>query len=168
MENETAPSKWEGKHVAGVNGVTAEKIWTAVSDFCNVDKWFPRLDTCRRVEGSDGQVGLIRYCASTETKSDGSGAAAVTKWAKERLVKFDPIGRCISYEILENNVGFGSYAATVKVNPTDGGDEGVGCEIEWSFVADPVEGWKKEDLDSYVEFSLKHMTKKMEDYFLSA
>ncbi|KAF3530650.1 hypothetical protein DY000_02036738 [Brassica cretica] len=159
-KKEDLESYWEGKQAAQVNGVTAEQAWLVVSDFCNVHEWFPTVDTCSRVEGTDGQTGLVRYCASTATKEDEE-----TKWAKERLVEFDPIGRCLSYEVLENNVGFRSYVATVKVMQVDGADEsdsGKVCRIEWSFVSDPVDGWKKEDLESYVGFCLKHMANKME------
>ncbi|KAF8097026.1 hypothetical protein N665_0296s0009 [Sinapis alba] len=161
MEQETASFKWEGKQATQVNGVTAEQAWLVLSDFCNVHKWFPTVDTCRRVEGTDGEKGLVRYCASTTTKKE----EEETKWAKERLVEIDPIQRCLSYEVLENNVGFRSYVATVKVMQVDGGDESDGgevCRIEWSFVSDPVDGWKKEDLESYVGFCLKHMANKME------
>ncbi|ESQ53873.1 hypothetical protein EUTSA_v10026440mg [Eutrema salsugineum] len=159
MESETAAFKWEGKQTAQVNGVTAEQVWSVVSDFCNVHEWFPTVDTCYRVQGTDGQPGLIRYCASTKTKEE------ETKWAKERLVEIDPTARYLSYEILENNVGFRSYVATVKVISVDGGDESDGgkvCRIEWSFVSDPVDGWTKEGLESYVDICLKHLANKME------
>ncbi|KAL0739345.1 hypothetical protein Bca4012_015555 [Brassica carinata] len=158
MEQETAALKWEGKQAVQVNGVTVEQAWSVVSDFCNVHEWFPTVDTCHRVEGTDGQTGLVRYCASNKIKDE------ETKWAKERLVEIDPVGRCLSYEVLENNVGFGSYVATVKVVPVDGGDESDGkiCRIEWSFVSDPVDGWTKENLESYVGFCLQHMADKME------
>ncbi|KAF8080078.1 hypothetical protein N665_0976s0004 [Sinapis alba] len=159
MEQETTALKWEGKQTVQVNGVTVEQAWSVVSDFCNVHKWFPTIDTCHRVEGTDGETGLVRYCASNKTKDE------ETKWAKERLVEMDPVGRCLSYEVLENNVGFGSYVATVKVVPVNGGDESDGgkvCGIEWSFVSDPVDGWTKENLESYVGFCLQHMADKME------
>ncbi|XP_013730339.2 lachrymatory-factor synthase-like [Brassica napus] len=160
MERETASLRWEGKKVAQVNGVTAEQIWSVVSDFCNIHKWLPTIDTCYRVEGTDGQPGLVRYCTSTKTKDEEE-----TKWARERLVKIDPVERCLSYEVLENNVGFRSYVATVKVTTVDGGDESDGgkvCLLEWSFASDPVDGWKKEDLESFVDFFLKHWASKME------
>ncbi|CAN8327092.1 unnamed protein product [Cochlearia groenlandica] len=156
MVSETVSFKWESKHTAKVNGVTADQAWSIVSDFCNIHKWFPTVDTCHRVEGTDGKPGLVRYCASTNEEEE------TTKWAKERVVKMDKIERCLCYEILENNVGFRSYVATVKVNEMNGGDETDGCCIEWSFVSDPVDGWKKEDLESYVEFCLNHMVNKME------
>lgn len=159
MESQTVVLKWEGKHVAQVNGVTAEQAWSVVSDFCNVHEWFPSVATCHRVQGTDGQPGLIRYCAATKTEKE------ETKWALERLVEIDPIKRCLIYEILENNVGFRSYVSTVKVMPVDGRDEadgGTSCRIEWSFVSDPVDGWKKEDLEAYVESCLKHMATEME------
>ncbi|KAL0660211.1 hypothetical protein Bca4012_080796 [Brassica carinata] len=34
---------------------------------------------------------LVRYCASNKIKDE------ETKWAKERLVEIDPVGRCLSY-----------------------------------------------------------------------
>ncbi|VVB10615.1 unnamed protein product [Arabis nemorensis] len=154
MGSETVSFKWEGKHAAQVNGVTAEQVWSVVSDFCNIHEWFPTIDTCHRVQGTDGQPGLIRYCATTKTNE------AETLWAKERLVMIDPIGRCLSYEVIENNVGFRTYVATVRVMQVD--DDDQVCRIEWSFVSDPVDGWKKEDLESYVDFCLKHMVNKME------
>ncbi|CAF2031512.1 unnamed protein product [Brassica oleracea var. botrytis] len=91
MEQETAASKWEGKQAVQVNGVTEEQAWSVVSDFCNVHEWFPTVDTCHRVEGTDGQTSLVRYCASNKIKDE------ETKWAKERLVEIDPVGRCLSY-----------------------------------------------------------------------
>ncbi|KAJ4880674.1 Polyketide cyclase/dehydrase and lipid transport superfamily protein [Raphanus sativus] len=96
----------------------------------------------------------------------------------------DPVERCLSYEVLENNVGFRSYVATIKVTtvavadpglvltgvkPLIGGwvrhwtvDGGKVCLLEWSFVSDPVDGWKKEDLESFVDFFLKNWANKME------
>ncbi|KAF8048910.1 hypothetical protein N665_2357s0005 [Sinapis alba] len=154
MEQETVSLRWEGKKVAHVNGIMAEKIWSVVSDFCNIHKWLPTIDTCYRVEGTEGQPGLVRYCTSTKTKDEDE-----TKWARERLVKIDPKERCLSYEVLENNVGFKSYVATIKVMTVDGGDV---CRLEWSFVSDPIDGWKKEDLEAFVDFFLKHWANKME------
>jgi len=55
----------------------------------------------------------------------------------------NPIERCISYEIMENNVGFKSYVATIEVLPING-DGQNGYKIEWSFVADQIEGWRFE------------------------
>lgn len=82
----------------------------------------------------------------------------------------DPTKRCLSYEIVENNMGFRFYLATMEVLPAsdaDDADKLAGCKIKWSFVCDPVEGWKDEDLVSQIESSLQLMAKKMEDHFSS-
>ncbi|KAK3213008.1 hypothetical protein Dsin_017714 [Dipteronia sinensis] len=87
-----------------------------------------------------------------------------TKWAKEKLAMIDPIQRCLSYQLIDNNIGFKSYVATIKVLPIniDGCDGENGCTIEWSFVADPIEGWRPEDLTSFIENRLQIMSNKIE------
>lgn len=75
-------------------------------------------------------------------------------WATEKLLKIDPIQRCMSYEIVDNNMGFKSYVATVKVlsfpNNICGDGKSLGCMIEWECVCDPVEGWTLQDLNYFV------------------
>ena len=71
----------------------------------------------------------------------------------------DPIERCLSYEVIDSNIGFKSYVATSKVLPINNGG---GCKIEWSFVADPIEGMSQEGLASYIDHSIQFMAKKME------
>ena len=91
---------------------------------------------------------------------EGVGAEKTTtiKWAKEKILAIDPVQRCLTYEVVENNMGFKSYVATLKVLPI----EGDGCKIEWGFVSDPVEGWSCQGLKSYVESTLQSMAKKIE------
>ncbi|TKY74535.1 Lachrymatory-factor synthase [Spatholobus suberectus] len=155
---EGSDPKWEGKAVVELASTGAELVWPALEDFCNLHKWIP-IDTCYQVEGLPGQPGLVRYCGSA-VKGVGDDAAETTTvmWVKEKLLAIDPVRRCLSYEILENNVGFKSYVATLKVLPINGS----GCKIEWGFVSDPVEGWSYQDLKSYVESSLQSMAKKIE------
>ncbi|KAL5850500.1 hypothetical protein ACOSQ4_008513 [Xanthoceras sorbifolium] len=168
MAEETQP-KWEGKASVEIASLKAEQVWSFLADFCNLHKWFPTIDTCYQVEGVAGQPGLIRYCGSTtQTSSSSEGgkdgddqksSSTTTKWAKEKLLMIDPIQRCFSYEVLDNNIGFKSYVGTFKVLPTNGG----GCVIEWSFVADPVEGLRLEDMAAFGDYCLQFMAKKMED-----
>ncbi|OMO96208.1 Polyketide cyclase/dehydrase [Corchorus capsularis] len=166
MAQESSKAKWEGKATEELQGSKAEQIWPLVADFCNIDKFFPNMDICDRVEGSPGQPGLVRYCVSQD------------KWANEKLLTIDPTNLCMSYAVLENNLGFNNYVATLKVLPlpTLQGDEkneydgrpcadaAAGCKIEWSFVVDPFDdGWKFEDLLSFIDYCLQFMAKKMED-----
>ncbi|KAG5048591.1 hypothetical protein JHK85_009694 [Glycine max] len=89
------------------------------------------IETCyHQLEGVPGQPGLIRYyCASTVEEG-------TIMWAKEKLLAVDPVQCCLSYEIVDNNVGFKSNVATLKVLPMNGD----GSMIEWGFICDPVEG----------------------------
>ncbi|GMN40001.1 hypothetical protein TIFTF001_009240 [Ficus carica] len=102
---------------------------------------------------------MIRYCASTITSQSGE---TTIKWAKEKLIEIDPIQRRLSYEIMENNVGFKYWVATMQVFQINGDGEG-GCEIKWSFVGDPADGWSYDGLVSYYDSSLQSIAKKMED-----
>lgn len=161
MEEKTE-SKWEAKASAELAKPTAQEVWPILEDFCNLHKWLPGVDTCYQVEGIPGQPGLIRYCASTITTSSGGNEEKTVKWAKERLLLLDPIKRCLSYEVLDNNIGMKSYLATIVVLPMND-DGGPGCKIEWSFVSDPIEGWRFEDFFSYIESSLQFMARKIDD-----
>ncbi|PRQ27551.1 putative polyketide cyclase/dehydrase, START-like domain-containing protein [Rosa chinensis] len=152
-----AKPKWEGKTSAELKSSPAQQVWPFLADFCNLHKVFPGLETCYQVEGVPGQPGLIRCCAGLASNNDES----TVMWAKEKLIAVDPIKRCFSYQMLENNKGYKSYVATMQVVPVINDDEG--CMIEWSFVSDPVEGWGLEEFQSYRESSLQGMAKKIED-----
>lgn len=155
---EEQPSKWEGKESIESAGITAEQVWACLEDFCNAHKWLPNLDTCYLVEGAPGQPGLIRYCGSSQSDDH----EVTIRWVKEKLILMDPIQRCLSYEVTDNNMGIKSYVATIKVRPINFDNGMEGCRIEWSYVADPFEGWRFEDFASYIDYSLKFMTKTME------
>ena len=162
MAEESKP-KWEGKASVKLSAITAEQAWPLLEDFCNLHKLFP-LDTCYCTEGTPGQPGLIRYCAFTITSDVDD---PIIMWAKEKLLLMDPIQRCLSYEIVDSNMGFKSYVATMKVLPNDEEDDhNSGCWIELSFVCDPMETWRFEDLYSRIETSLQHTAKKMEEHIL--
>ncbi|KAJ7958833.1 lachrymatory-factor synthase-like [Quillaja saponaria] len=161
MEEERK-QKWESKASIEIAVLKAAQVWPILEDFCNFHKWFP-IDTCYQVDGASGQPGLIRYTAATTTSS----SETIIKWAKEKLLMIDPIQRCLSYQVLDNNIGIKSYVGTFKVLPINGNDDHKGgCKIEWSFVCAPMDGWKLEDFLAYVEYCLQFMAKKIDDALL--
>ncbi|KAI4364155.1 hypothetical protein MLD38_020285 [Melastoma candidum] len=176
MAGEAGPTKWLGKCAAKVIGVKPDQVWQALSDFCNGHEWFPDMHTCRKVEGDDGQAGLIRYCTglrkSVVKPADGQGEVRVVRtvvWAYERLTVVDPRKMQVSYEVLENNMGLSSYVATMRVVPAagKGGAGAAGCRIEWDFVCDPIVGsWKSaRAYEKFLRFNLLAMARKLEGRF---
>ncbi|KAH7524161.1 lachrymatory-factor synthase [Ziziphus jujuba] len=171
MEEEKVDPKWEGEASAEIKGTTPQQVWDLLQDFGNVHKWFPNLETCYLLDDGNqfpAQTGLIRYCAFTQTTSSSGTDQTITWWAKEKLIMIDPIKRCLSYQILENNMGFKWYMGTMEVLPIH--DDGKnGCKIKWSFVCEPVEeGWSYEVLVSFFDSTLKLIAKKMEELFHSS
>ncbi|KAE9452321.1 hypothetical protein C3L33_15776, partial [Rhododendron williamsianum] len=158
MEEGSNP-KWKGKATANLVGSTPEQVWPLLEDFCNLSKYLTTLDTCYHVEGELGKPGLIRYCGATVPSPSG-GDEKLTLWCHEKLLAMDPIGTLMTYNVLDNNMGFKSYESTIKLLPIDGDDE-PGCRIEWSFVTDPVEGNTQEDLVNYLDSSVRTMAMNM-------
>ncbi|OVA05590.1 Polyketide cyclase/dehydrase [Macleaya cordata] len=150
--------KWEGKASANLIGTTADQVWLLCGDFLGIHKWLRGIDTCELAEGVPGQPGCVRYVSSTMIPTDGSDEAKFS-WAKEKLLSIDTIQRCITYEVIESNIGFNSYVATIKVVSEDQG----GSKIEWSYVVDPIKGWKFEDFVSFIDFFVHSMAKSIEE-----
>ncbi|XP_068638322.1 lachrymatory-factor synthase-like [Aristolochia californica] len=152
--------KWEGRTIAQLRSVSAEKAWSLLEDFITSHKWILNVDTCYLVEGERSKPGCVRYCAGSGVSSaDGSTVA----WAKEKLTAIDPVQRTLSYEIVDNNIGFGEYAATLKVSP----DVNEGCTVEWSFVCDPVGAFSEEQFKSYIDLCVHTMGERMEAELLA-
>ncbi|XP_043719854.1 lachrymatory-factor synthase-like [Telopea speciosissima] len=167
--SQSEQSKWEGKLCAEIKGATADQVWPLLEDFFNLHKWFPGIDTCKALEGVSGQSGCIRYCAKTISTTSAPASESeekkmeTTMWAKERLVAIDPVERWLSYEVTENNIGMKSYMATMKVLQLSKSAKEEGCQIEWSFVADPVESLTFEGFLSNFESILQGMAQRMEE-----
>ncbi|KAL2544828.1 Polyketide cyclase/dehydrase and lipid transport superfamily protein [Forsythia ovata] len=164
MAIESQP-KWEAKVRKKLNKHKAEEVWPFLEDFCSFNKWLPSIDTCYKVEGVQGRPGLVRYCAATlpPPPPDGAGGGETIKWCHEKLLAIDPIKKCLSYEVLDNNMGFQSYKSTMEVLPSmESGDDQKGCLIEWSFLADPIEGLRFEDMVAYLDSSLQGMIENIE------
>lgn len=147
-----------------LKNATADQVWPFFEDFCNAHKWFPNLETSYQVEGELGKPGLVRYCASKPKPSSDATGGSIINWVKEKLIMINPVKRCMSYQVIETNMGFNSYTATIQVLPVNGDGAGGerGCRIEWSFVVDPIGGWRFQDLESYINSTLQFMGNKME------
>ncbi|KAK1315067.1 Lachrymatory-factor synthase [Acorus calamus] len=118
--------EWEGKVTATLTNTTADQAWSLLKDFTNHHKILPTLHTCHLVEGNDGEIGCVRYCAA-------AGGDGVVIWAKERLIEIDPVRRFLRYVIEENKIGFRQYFARIGAVDGGGGDGGGGwCVVELS------------------------------------
>ncbi|MED6184737.1 hypothetical protein PIB30_050410 [Stylosanthes scabra] len=149
--------KWKGKAKSEVLGFKVEQVWPLLEDFFGLDKWFPTLSTCLPVEGISGRPGCVRFCAGFKTPVDGQDKQTIN-WTKQKLLSIDPTLHTFSYSIIDGNVGFYSYVSTVKVTPK----EGQGCEIEWLYEVEPVQGWRLEDLDHFIGSGLQVMAERIQ------
>ncbi|CAJ1951681.1 unnamed protein product [Sphenostylis stenocarpa] len=152
---EGSQEKWKSKATAEVKGVKAEEIWPLLQDFFGLDKWFP-TPTVIPVEGISGQPGCVRFCAGFKTPVDDDANKSVN-WTKQKLLTIDPTNWTFTYSIVDGNVGFHSYFATWKLIPN-----ADGCEIQWHYEVEPVQGWTLEYLDSFTDAGLKVMAKRIE------
>ncbi|KAK9705887.1 hypothetical protein RND81_07G089800 [Saponaria officinalis] len=150
--------KWQGKASAKLINVKAKQVWPLLGDqFCSLNKWFPTLEICTRVEGDEGEPGCVRYCAGFKTHIVNPEKGHVN-WTKQKLLSKDQEKMTFTYSIIDGNVGFESYVSKVSVVPRVDG-----CVIEWEYEVEPVVGWKLADLDSFIGGGLLVMAKKMEE-----
>ncbi|XP_072967832.1 lachrymatory-factor synthase-like [Typha angustifolia] len=158
-QNSNPEPKWEGEVKAKVSGPTPDQAWSLLGDFCSLHRWVPSLHTCRKLDGEEGQPGCVRYCAGSVNRADPGQPVG---WSKERLVEFDPVGRSYTYEIVETNKGFGSYAATIRIV-----SDPEGCCVEWSFASDPVKGWTREGFVAHLDKLARGVAKRLEEEIAS-
>lgn len=159
-KSQAEKAKWRGKATTQVKGAKAEQVWPLLEDFFGLDKWFPTLSTCIPVEGLSGQPGCVRFCAGFKTPvDDGQHGKQRVNWTKQKLLSIDSTEWTFSYSIVDGNVGFHSYVSTLKVLPQGG----EGCEIEWLYEVEPVQGWKLEYLDSFIDTGLQVMAQRMQE-----
>jgi carbon monoxide dehydrogenase subunit G len=92
-----------------------DQVWTIVSDFGGLDKFFPPV---AKSEGSGSGKGMERTC----TFHDG---AQIT----ETLLELDDNRRSLTYKVHDPNpFPFKDYVATMHVTDAGGG----ASELEWS------------------------------------
>ncbi|KAK1267362.1 Lachrymatory-factor synthase [Acorus gramineus] len=157
--------EWEGKTTATLTNTTADQAWSLMKNFTDVDKILPAVQTCYKVEGVDGEPGCVRYVATG--KVTGPGEVELFMWAKERLIETDPVNRFYRYEIVESSVGFRRYFGRLGAEEGGGGGGGGGggeCVIEWSYVADPIEGWAKEEFDGFLGRGMEVLARRIEEF----
>ncbi|XP_068641979.1 lachrymatory-factor synthase-like [Aristolochia californica] len=144
---------WEGKSSAKVPGVSPDKVWAVIDDYANIYKYLPSIDATTIVSGEPGKLGCVRLCSGNPLP--GSQERAFTN---EKLVAYDPAERTLSFEVVENNIGFKDYVATLKVLP-----EEDGSTIEWSFVtpAMPPPYWTLEKVNGYISFCVNYLAEKI-------
>ncbi|GAB4839031.1 hypothetical protein Ancab_028559 [Ancistrocladus abbreviatus] len=148
--------KWHGKAYAQLLGPTAEQVWPLFADFFALNKWYP-TPICLPVGGISGQPGCVRYCAGFKTHLHQDDENHVN-WTKQKLLSINPDKMTFTYNIIDSNVGFDNYVATVNVLPKDDG-----CAIEWLYEVDPADGWTLEDLESFTGKVWRVVANRMED-----
>ena len=63
---------------------------------------------------------------------------------------------------VDNNVGFNSLRATMKLLPLEN-HMGERSEIFWSFVVDAMDGWTLKDSVSFYDATLQGMSERMKE-----
>ncbi|CAO2841882.1 unnamed protein product [Amaranthus hypochondriacus] len=150
-------AKWHGKACVELSDAKAEDVWPFLADFCSLNKWFPTLETCIRVEGVNGEPGCVRYCAGFKTHIEHADGNHFN-WTKQKLLSINPENMTFTYSIIDGNVGFNSYVSKVTVLP-----RADGCAVEWVYEVEPVDGWRLENLDQFIGNGLNVMAKRMEE-----
>ncbi|KAL5226735.1 hypothetical protein ABZP36_015000 [Zizania latifolia] len=155
-----AEEQWRGAVEAALPGTPACAAWRHVASFFDAHRYLPGIDVCERVDGeSDGGdlvPGCVRHVASS----------AAGLWAREELLEADHAARRLRYAVVDSNMGFGRYVATLRVldveHEEDGG--GGGCRIAWAFECDAVrgEGWSEAALVTRLEASVTGMAERVQ------
>ncbi|KAF0928183.1 hypothetical protein E2562_038098 [Oryza meyeriana var. granulata] len=149
--------EWTGRVTAAVPAATADEAWALLSDFSAFHRWHPRVAKCRRVSGSPRSPGCVRYCEGVPRAGE-EGIAA--DWAHETLLEHDATGRMLRYEMNDNNMGFGTFFATLSVVAAGAGG---GCELRWEFECEPVGGTAKEALAARLQDGLDGMACRVQE-----
>ncbi|XP_037409105.1 uncharacterized protein LOC119271345 [Triticum dicoccoides] len=158
-----APEQWRGAVEAALPGTPAGAAWAHVASFFSAHRYLPGIDVCERVvtgagceEDDDGRLpvapGCVRHVASS----------AAGLWAREELLEADHAARRLRYAVVDSNMGFGRYVATLRVLGLDGGEGG--CMISWAFECDAVEGegWSEAALVARLGASVKGMAERVQ------
>ncbi|KAF0916791.1 hypothetical protein E2562_011622 [Oryza meyeriana var. granulata] len=149
-------NQWRGEVEATLPATPAAAAWPHLASFCSIHRYMPGVDTCERVAGEDGLPGCVRYL----TTYGATGEVAL--WARQELLELDDTARRIRYTVLDNNMGFGRYVATLRLLEIDGDGEEGACKILWAYDCEPVKGMNEEGLVGILDISVKGIANKIE------
>ncbi|CAN6710789.1 unnamed protein product [Malus baccata var. baccata] len=100
-------------------------MYSHINKSLSIQQRFSRPHSPQQNTLSPGQPGVIRYASlypdafgKTSLSADDHGHhddQRSIKWVTEKLLAIDPIERCLSYEVVDNNMGFKSYVGTMQV-----------------------------------------------------
>lgn len=157
----TRALEWEGCVVSPVPTATADEAWALLSDFLAFHRWHPRVAKCRPASPSAAASAaaappgsVVRYCEGTPR-----GDGAPPDWAHETLLEHDAARRFFRYEMNDNNMGFGTFFATLSVAAAGAG----GCELRWEFECEPVAGTAKEALAARLQDGIDGMARRVQE-----
>uniref|UniRef100_A0A0D9UXY3 Bet v I/Major latex protein domain-containing protein n=1 Tax=Leersia perrieri TaxID=77586 RepID=A0A0D9UXY3_9ORYZ len=152
--------QWSGGVEATLPRTPPSAAWARVAGaaFFAAHLYLPGIDVCERV----ADAGDVRHVASS----------ASGMWARERLLETDHAARRLRYAVVDSNMGFGRYVATLRVVDLEedggggGGGHGGGCRIVWGFECDAVRGggerWSEAAMVARLGDSVKGMAERVQ------
>ncbi|KAJ0964803.1 hypothetical protein J5N97_025941 [Dioscorea zingiberensis] len=162
VEGEEEQKKWHGNITVELpDCITGDQAWSIIGDFTAVDKWFALVAATELITGDPTQPGCIRRNTGHPNKTQDSSSDPIF-WAKEKLVGINMEERSMTYEVIESNMGFNSFFSTIRVlQGGDGVGDGGGCRMEWSFEADPLDGWTQPAFLSFLHSGVQDLPKRI-------
>ena len=103
----------DAKYRVEDKGISAEKVWVTIGDFCGIATWHPAVETCELGEKDGAKI-------RTLTLKDGGGTIV------EELVEWDDAKHSYTYKILEPGpLPVADYTATLSTKEDDDGGAGI-------------------------------------------
>lgn len=93
-----------------------ETVWSIAGDFVGLDKWYPLIESSKRVLGRNNEVGCIREL----TRLNGTKV-------EEKLIDYNPWERTLTYTYMGGQPLSSDYFATLTVRDGGGGK----ALVEW-------------------------------------
>jgi uncharacterized protein YndB with AHSA1/START domain len=93
-----------------------EAVWAIAGDFVGLDKWYPLIESSKRILGRNNEVGCIREL----TRLNGTKV-------EEKLIDYNPWDRMLTYTYAGGQPLSSDYFATLTVNDAGGGKS----LVEW-------------------------------------
>jgi mxaD protein len=93
-----------------------DAVWAIAGDFVALDKWYPLIESSKRILGRNNEVGCIREL----TRLNGTKV-------EEKLIDYNPWDRTLTYTYAGGQPLSSDYFATLTVKDTGGG----ASSVEW-------------------------------------